>query len=121
MNQIKNCIFCEIIHRNDTVKKIYEDDSFICIYDLYPQAKIHFLVIPKQHLSSLEEAFPMHSFSNCMLMGKMLEVATKVARQEKLLPEGFRIVLNTGASAGQSIFHIHLHILGGELLSPQFA
>jgi histidine triad (HIT) family protein len=97
------------------VPKVYEDNDFICIRDIHPQAKAHFLVIPKTHIESLAEAFSREP--QIALMGKLLAVGTQVAEQEGLLPSGFRSVINTGREAGQSVFHIHLHILGGQSLA----
>ena len=93
----------------------------IVIRDLYPQAPAHFLVIPKRHLTGLDEAFPETGNREVTLIGQLLERGTLVAREHGLLPNGFRSVLNTGRGAGQSVFHLHLHIIGGADLNGGFA
>ena len=110
------CIFCKIVDGLIAVPKVYEDDSFICIRDIQPQAKVHLLVIPKKHLNSLESAFPEQGEGHVELMGRLFAVATVVARKEGLILGGFRSIINTGKESGQTIFHIHLHLLGGETL-----
>jgi histidine triad (HIT) family protein len=102
------------------VPKLYEDESFICIRDIRPQAKTHLLVIPKRHLSSLDAAFPEKGEGHSQLIGDLFAVATRIARDQGLLPDGFRTVINTHAHAGQTVFHIHLHLLGGEVLHGGF-
>ncbi len=101
------------------VQKVYEDSGFICIRDIRPQAKIHLLVIPKIHVASLDEVFPVEGQSSADLVGKLFETGTQIARQEGLLPRGFRSVINTGAGGGQTIFHLHLHLMGGDVLSEK--
>ncbi len=113
---MSNCIFCKIIAGEIPSPRVYEDDSFICIRDIQPQAKTHLLLIPKMHLASLADAFPESGTSHSDLMGKMMEVAVRVARENQLLPHGFRSVINTGEGGGQSVHHLHLHILAGSLL-----
>jgi len=114
------CIFCKIIRGEIPSPRVAESDEFICIRDIQPQAKHHLLVIPKQHLESLAEAFPAEGASQAALMGRMLEFGTRVAREQGLLPQGFRSVVNTGANGGQTVFHLHLHLLGGEPLRGSF-
>lgn len=116
----QNCIFCRIIQGDIPSPKLYEDESCICIRDIQPQAKVHLLVIPKKHIATLSEAFPENGLGETTLLGRLLEVGTRLARQEKLLPLGFRTVINTEKGAGQTVFHIHLHLLGGELLKGSF-
>ncbi len=115
-----DCLFCKMIVGESPVPKVYEDDSFICIRDIHPQAKIHLLVIPKKHISSLMTAFPEGSAGESELMGNLFAVAAQIARQHGLLPGGYRSVINTERDAGQTVFHIHLHLLGGESLSGSF-
>lgn len=116
----KDCLFCKMIAGEISVPKVYEDESFICIRDIRPQAKIHLLVIPKLHVSSLATAFPESQEGHAELVGKMFRVATEISRSEGLLPGGFRSVINTEENGGQTIFHLHLHILGGESLRDHF-
>jgi histidine triad (HIT) family protein len=107
---VKGCIFCKIIAGEIPSPKVYEDPDFICIRDIQPQAKIHLLVIPKQHVVALDT-------SPASLTGRLFEVGTQIAREQGLLPKGFRSVINTGPDGGQTVFHLHLHLLGGEPLS----
>jgi histidine triad (HIT) family protein len=104
-----DCVFCMIIAGKIPSPRVYEDDEFICIRDIQPKAKTHLLVVPKQHVASLAE-------TDEALAGKLLTVGTKIAREQKLLPGGFRAVINTGRDGGQTVFHLHLHLLGGESL-----
>jgi histidine triad (HIT) family protein len=114
---MNDCVFCKIIAGVIPSPRVYEDESFICIRDIQPHAKKHFLVIPKKHFSSLNDAFPAQKAGEVELMGKLLAVGTSVARQEGISETGYRSVINTGKDGTQTVFHIHLHILGGEPLS----
>lgn len=110
------CIFCKIVAGQIPSPRVYEDADFIAIRDIQPQAKIHLLVLPKSHVASLDEAFPGNGTApRVPALGRLLEVATEIARSEGLLPGGFRSVINTGVQGGQTVFHLHLHILAGEL------
>src|SRR4051812_15213354 len=93
-----NCIFCKIIAGSIPSPRVYEDERFICIRDIRPQARIHLLIVPREHVVSLESA-------SAELVGQMFEAGKRVARQEKLLPGGFRSVINTGAGGGQTVWH----------------
>lgn len=116
-----DCIFCKIVTGSIPAPRIYEDAEFICIRDIQPHAKTHLLVIPKTHIASLVEVFPETGFSNAQMVGRMFEVGTKVAREQGLVERGFRAVINTGKDGGQTVFHLHLHILGGQLLDTKMA
>ncbi len=115
-----DCIFCKIVANQVPAPKLYEDSEVIAIRDLRPQAKDHFLVIPKTHIAALDEAFSEAGSGPTELIGKLFQVGTHLARKHGLLPHGFRSVINTGEHAGQTIFHVHLHILGGEPLGGGF-
>ncbi|MEO5968774.1 MAG: histidine triad nucleotide-binding protein [Bdellovibrionia bacterium] len=115
------CIFCKMIQGVIPVTKVYEDDLCICIRDINPQAKTHLLVIPKEHVESLDSAFPEKGVSQASLMGLLYERVVTIARDQGLLPGGFRTVINTNENGGQTVFHLHLHILGGERLRGSFA
>lgn len=125
MNAQADCIFCKIIAGQIPSPRVYEDEGVICIRDIRPQAKTHLLVIPKAHVASIDEAFPYggpgkaDSSQSVQMMGKLFEAAAKIARQEGLR-NGYRSVINTGKDGGQTVFHIHLHILGGESLDDDF-
>ena len=108
-----DCIFCKVVAGEIPATKIYEDERAFAFRDLNPQAPTHALVIPRAHVASLNEA----SEDNEALLGHLLLVAARVAREEGLAESGYRTVINTGAGAGQSVFHIHVHLLGGRSLT----
>jgi histidine triad (HIT) family protein len=103
------CLFCRIIERQAPAKIVYEDERVVAIEDAHPQAPTHLLVLPRRHLPSLKEA----SAEDESLLGHLLTVATQLARERQLESKGYRTIINTGLSAGQSIFHLHVHVLGG--------
>ncbi|GAB2180382.1 histidine triad nucleotide-binding protein [Denitratisoma sp. agr-D3] len=105
---MSDCIFCRIAKGEIPSRKIYEDNDIFAFHDINPQRPVHFLVIPKQHLASLDEARPEHQ----ELLGKMLVKAGELARSVGLT-DGFRTLINTGRIGGQEVFHLHIHILGG--------
>lgn len=115
-----DCIFCKIVDGKIPAKKILEDEKAIVIADIQPQAKKHFLVIPKKHVAALDEAFA-DDPAGRRVVSDLFSLALKLAKQENLLPGGFRSVINTHADGGQTVFHLHLHILGGEKLKGTFA
>jgi histidine triad (HIT) family protein len=103
-----DCLFCRVIRAEIPSKKVYEDDRVYAFEDINPQAPTHFLIIPKQHIPGLKEAKP----QDAEIIGYLNLVAAKLAEQRNL-NNGYRTVLNVGPDAGQSVFHIHLHLLGG--------
>lgn len=104
-------VFAQIIEGKIPCDKVYEDENFIAFHDLYPQAPVHILVVPKKPLKNLAEA----KESDALLIGKALLLAAKLAKQFGIA-EGYRIITNSGAGAGQTIFHLHFHVLGGRVL-----
>ncbi len=116
-----DCIFCRIIRGEIASERVHEDDFCICIRDIRPQAPVHLLVIPKEHVTSLETAVPGTGPDRSELLGKLLASTTQIARKRGLLPGGFRTVINTGVAGGQTVFHLHFHILGGEALGEALA
>lgn len=108
---MSECLFCKIIAGQIPSKKVYEDDKAFAFEDIRPQAPTHVLVIPKKHIVDIKEA----SESDAELIGYCNVVAAKIARERKL-DGGYRTVYNVGADAGQSVFHLHLHLLGGRKL-----
>ena len=104
-----DCLFCRIIERKAPAKIVYEDEQTVAIQDIHPQAPVHLLVIPRQHLSSLKEA----QAADEALLGHLFLVAGHLARERGLEAKGYRTVINNGAWAGQSVFHLHVHLLGG--------
>jgi len=103
-----DCLFCKIGAKKIPGKLVYEDDSIFAFEDINPQAPTHILISPRKHFVSLSEA----TQDDAALLGHILLVAAKLARERQLL-EGYRTVFNNGAGAGQSVFHLHLHLLGG--------
>jgi histidine triad (HIT) family protein len=101
---MSDCIFCKIAAHEIPVKAVFEDDLCLIFPDINPQAPTHLLAIPKQHFADVTQA-------GDALLGHVLKAAAGVA--EKTLPAGFRIVVNTGADGGQTVGHLHLHVLGG--------
>jgi len=104
----EDCLFCKIGAKKIPSKIVYEDDEVFAFEDISPQAPTHILVCPRKHFESLTEAGP----EDQAVLGKLQLVAGKLARERNLL-EGYRTVLNNGRGAGQSVFHLHLHLLGG--------
>ena len=108
-----NCLFCRIIAREIPAEFVKEDDQAVVITDVNPQAPTHLLVIPREHLESLNDA----AQKDETLLGHLLRVAAQVATAAGLEESGYRTVINTGAGAGQSVFHLHVHVLGGRPLN----
>ncbi|PLX46868.1 MAG: histidine triad nucleotide-binding protein [Desulfobulbaceae bacterium] len=107
-----DCLFCKIINGDIPSDTLYEDDDVFAFRDINPQAPVHFLVIPKKHISGPAAV----AAEDEKLIGKMMRVGAEVARREGI-GDGFRLVYNNGADAGQVVFHIHMHILGGRDLT----
>lgn len=107
-----DCLFCKIINGDIPSDKLYEDDDVYAFRDISPQAPTHFLVIPKKHISGPSEV----SEEDEKVIGKMLRIAADIAQQEGI-GDAFRTVFNNGAEAGQTVFHIHMHVLGGRSLT----
>lgn len=103
------CIFCKIAAHEVPANIVFEDDDLIAFHDISPQAPVHILLIPRRHITSLSHADP----GDEALLGKLLTAANRAAMDAGLAERGFRVVINTGAGAGQSVFHLHVHVLGG--------
>ncbi len=103
-----DCIFCKIINGEIPSNKAYEDDKVLAFYDLEPQAPVHILIVPKEHIACAADITP----ENSAVIAHIFEVAAIIAK-EKGLDDGFRIVNNCGESAGQTVKHIHFHLMGG--------
>lgn len=103
-----DCLFCKIAAKQIPAKLVYEDDELFAFEDIHPQAPTHILICPRKHFASLHDA----SAEDQAVLGKMLLVAARLAKDRNLL-EGYRAVFNNGRGAGQSVFHLHLHLLGG--------
>jgi len=107
-----NCLFCRIIAGEIPGQIIHQDPVCVAVRDINPQAPSHFLIIPRAHLESLNDV----SARDEPMIGHLLRVAAKVANAEGLEAPGYRTVINTGEGAGQSVFHLHVHVLGGRAL-----
>ena len=105
---MSDCLFCNMIAGKTPCKKVYEDEHVFVIEDIHPQAPTHVLVIPKQHIRGLKEAQP----EDAEIIGRMHLVAAQIAR-ERGIEAGYRTLYNVGPGAGQSVFHLHLHLMGG--------
>jgi histidine triad (HIT) family protein len=103
-----DCLFCKIVAGTIPVKTLFEDEWCVAFPDLHPQAPVHVLVVPKEHLVSLAEAGAEHT----ALLGRLMSAAAEVARMQGL-EQGYRVVVNTGSDGGQTVRHLHLHVLGG--------
>lgn len=111
------CVFCRIARGEIASRKVFEDEDLFAFHDIRPQAPVHLLVIPRQHVASLYEAGMAHH----RVLGKMLALAGQLARQEGAT-DGFRVIVNTGRVGHQEVYHLHLHILGGpEPLGPMLS
>jgi histidine triad (HIT) family protein len=102
-------LFLKIIEREIPAEIVYETDEVLAFRDINPQAPVHILIIPKQHIRTINDIEPSHE----PLIGRLFTAARAIAAQEGLADEGYRVVMNCLESAGQSVFHIHLHLLGG--------
>jgi histidine triad (HIT) family protein len=102
-----DCLFCRIVRREIPAKLVAEDEHCIAFRDINPQAPVHVLVIPREHVPSLDQA------RDAEMLGRLSLMAAEIARTEGITARGYRTVMNTNADAGQTVFHGHLHLLGG--------
>ncbi len=108
-----NCLFCKIIAGDIPSAKVYEDDLVYAFRDIEPQAPVHILIIPKEHISSANEL----TDENASIVGHIFAVAAKIAKDEGIADGGYRIVNNCGEDGGQTVKHLHFHMLGGRSLA----
>lgn len=108
-----DCIFCKIAAGVIPSAKVYEDEEIVAFRDLHPGAPTHVLVIPRKHIEKITDA----TAADAALLGRLFLVGNEVAAAEGLVDAGFRCVMNCGRDAGQAVFHIHLHVLGGRPLA----
>jgi histidine triad (HIT) family protein len=108
-----DCLFCKIVRREIPATLVYEDDRVVAFNDINPQAPTHVLVIPRKHIASLDDL----NEEDAAIVGITIVRVSEIARTLKLNGEGYRVVANHGEDAGQTVFHIHFHLLGGRNLS----
>ena len=108
-----DCIFCKIAHGEIPSRKVYEDDEVFAFEDINPQAPVHILVIPRRHVRTMNDLTP----ADDVTIGRMMRTTAHIARDRGIAQSGFRVVANCNAHAGQSVWHVHLHLLGGRNLS----
>ena len=108
---VEPCIFCQIVRGAIPTQLMANNADCVAFRDIDPQAPVHILIIPKKHMASLDDAL------DGQVLGKMMVLAASLARQEKISRTGYRTVINTGADGGQSVAHLHLHLLGGRAMA----
>ncbi len=107
----KDCLFCKIVAGDIPSGRVFEDDRCIAFNDISPQAPTHILIVPREHLDSLDKADAGHGG----LLGHLMLTAAQIAREKAFADDGYRVVVNTNADGGQTVFHLHVHLLGGRL------
>jgi histidine triad (HIT) family protein len=112
---MQDCLFCNMGAGRMEVPKLYDDDLVFSIRDIHPQAPVHFMVIPKEHISGVPDLGEEHG----PLLARMMRVANDVAAKEGIAKRGYRLAINCGADAGQAIYHLHMHVLGGRPLRAE--
>jgi len=110
---VSDCLFCKIIAGEIPSGKVYEDDDVFAFKDITPVAPLHVLIIPKKHIATINDV----EEQDAVLMGKLFLAAKKIAAEEGMSDEGYRTVMNCGEAAGQTVFHVHMHLLAGRDLS----
>lgn len=106
---VSDCIFCKIAAGEIPAQIVYEDDAVVAIRDINPAARVHILIIPRSHIASLDEAVADHK----ELLGHIQLIAAKIAREQGISTEGYRLVNNCGEAGGQTVMHLHYHLIGG--------
>ncbi len=109
----EDCLFCQLINGDIKADVVYVDDDVFAFRDINPQAPVHILIIPKQHIATINDADDSHT----SLLGRLVLTAQVIAKREGLAENGYRLVMNCNQDGGQAVFHIHLHLLGGRALS----
>ena len=108
-----DCLFCKIVNREIPASIVYEDERVLAFNDINPQAPTHVLIVPKRHIASLNEL----GAEDDQLVGEMVRRAAAIAKERGIAAGGYRTVFNTNRDAGQTVFHIHLHLLGGRSMA----
>lgn len=109
---MSDCLFCRIVAGEIPCRKVYEDDELLAFHDINPAAPVHFMIVPKEHVESLEKCHARHE----LLLGRILLLAPLLAKEQGL-NDGFKTVINTGKGGGQVVMHLHVHVIGGGKLS----
>ena len=109
---MKDCLFCNIINKSVPAKIVFENDRVLAFEDIEPQAPVHVLIIPKKHITSINEI----EFEDKEVCGEILLAAKKIAKDLKINDSGYRAIFNTNEDGGQTVFHIHMHLIGGRKL-----
>lgn len=110
---MEDCLFCKIVRRSIPSKMVLENDHVVAFEDINPQAPTHILVVPRKHVATLNDVTPADSH----VLGDVVMAAVEIARDRQIAASGYRLVWNTNRGAGQSVFHIHLHLLGGRAMA----
>ncbi len=109
------CLFCQIIDGKIPSTKVYEDETVYAFKDIHPMAPVHILIIPKQHIASINDV----NEENSAVISHIYEVAAKLAKELGIAEDGYRVVSNCGENGGQTVFHLHFHLLGGKKLKVE--
>ena len=112
MSSDPHCVFCKIVEGRIPSRKVYEDDELVAFHDIAPWAPVHFMIVPKRHVASMAQV----TADDAALLGRIMTLAPKLAIEQGCVPYpagGYRIVVNTGAVAGQEVHHLHVHVIGG--------
>lgn len=107
---MQDCVFCKIVERQSPADILYEDDQVLAFRDARPAAPTHLLIVPKRHIPSVNEL----NQTDEALVGSLFSTARLLAEQEQVHQSGYRLIVNTGPDSGQAVFHIHMHLLGGQ-------
>ncbi|MGC9327905.1 MAG: histidine triad nucleotide-binding protein [Candidatus Hinthialibacter sp.] len=108
----EDCIFCKIAKREINASVEYEDDDVVAFQDLNPQAPVHLLVIPKRHIAKIGDLGP----EDADILFKLIDASNKLAQKFNMAEEGYRLVINSGDNGGQTVYHLHVHVLGGRFM-----
>jgi len=108
----EECLFCKIFARQIPAKEVFRDEEIVAFEDIRPVAPVHVLVIPKEHIPSVHDLTPAHA----AMLGRMVHVANRIADERMIDRDGYRLVFNKGPQAGQSVYHLHVHLLGGRAM-----
>ncbi len=108
-----DCIFCEIVNKRMKSDIVHEDDELVAFNDINPQAPVHVLIVPRKHIDSVQDM----KQDDTELMSKMVLIAQKIAKKNKIDEDGYRLVVNYGVNGGQTVPHLHLHIMGGRRMT----